>query len=84
MAEHRSPKPKVAGSIPAAPATFAGVAQLVEHLLAKEKVTSSNLVARSKKSQPFFLVEIFYYKLFLVLTYFNLLNIYINIILWFL
>jgi hypothetical protein len=64
LVEHATENRGVAGSIPALGTTFrhkrnlyavrynqsiAGVAQLVEHLLAKEKVTSSSLVARSGK-----------------------------------
>ncbi len=41
-----------AGSSPA-PGTFAGIAQLVEHDLAKVGVASSSLVSRSKFSKAF-------------------------------
>ena len=39
---------KCASFVVLAADTSAGIAQLVEHLLAKQKVASSNLVSRSK------------------------------------
>ena len=49
LAARRAHNPKVPGSSPG-PATNAVVVQLVERLLAKEKVASSNLVYRSSES----------------------------------
>jgi hypothetical protein len=50
LAEQRSPKPQVAGSIPAAPVR--GCSSVVERLLAKEKVVGSNPIARSRPQKP--------------------------------
>ena len=48
MAACRSPKPLVGVRVPGGvPKFIAGVAQLVEHFLAKEDVDSSNLFTRS-------------------------------------
>ena len=49
LVERRSPKPCVEGSSPSAPAKYAAMAQVVEHILGKDEVTSSNLVSSSRK-----------------------------------
>ena len=54
-----------AGSSPA-PGTFAGIAQLVEHDLAKVGVASSSLVSRSSKKPFDILSEGFFIGIFLV------------------
>ena len=46
MVERRSPKPKVAGSIPVSPAS-AAIAQLVERIHGKDEVTGSTPVRGS-------------------------------------
>ena len=51
-AAYRSPKPLVGVQIPPGMPN-AGVAQLVEHFLAKEDVTSSSLVTRSIAGEVF-------------------------------
>ena len=43
---------RVVGSNPTTPTIYAGVAQLVEHFLAKEDVESSSLFARSRITRP--------------------------------
>ena len=49
LVEQRSPKPRVEGSSPSAPAMFnADIAQSVEHFLGKEEVTGSSPVISSK------------------------------------
>ena len=49
LVEQRSPKPRAVGSSPTAPAIFAAMAQVVEHVLGKDEVTGSNPVSSSKK-----------------------------------
>ena len=53
MAERKPSKLDVAGSTPVSRSSIKGisadVAQLVEHILGKDEVTSSNLVIGSKK-----------------------------------
>ena len=48
LVEQRTENPRVAGSIPAFGTAQAGVVQLVERLLAKEKVVGSSPIARSE------------------------------------
>ena len=48
MAARWSPKPLVGVRVPGGMPDNAGVAQLVEHFLAKEDVRSSSLLTRSK------------------------------------
>ena len=56
LVEQWSPKPRAEGSNPSAPANFsyrrmsvyAAMAQVVERVLGKDEVTSSNLVSSSK------------------------------------
>ena len=47
LVEQRSPKPRAVGSSPTAPAIFAAMAQVVEHVLGKDEVTGSNPVSSS-------------------------------------
>ncbi len=47
MVEQWSPKPRVEGSSPSAPAIFAGIAQQVERILGKDEVTGSSPVISS-------------------------------------
>ena len=49
MAARWSPKPLVGVRVPGGMPSNAGVAQLVEHFLAKEDVRSSSLLTRSKE-----------------------------------
>ena len=50
LVEQRSPKPRAVGSSPTAPAIFAAMAQVVEHVLGKDEVTGSNPVSSSSQS----------------------------------
>ena len=49
LVEQRSPKPRAGGSSPSAPAKYAAMAQVVEHVLGKDEVTGSNPVSSSKR-----------------------------------